>query len=137
MVTGITCSFKAMQHTVATAGAAVTIAVDPHEHLFYERRIFGDFSSYRRITGDQSINPQPMFYSSMRNPTDFSVRSLSARRKLCIYLTLVPTRLILANRKVGSSLVSSESLYLYEFASLMFSKKENKLHFMRVYYLPN
>lgn len=89
-----------MQHTVATAGAAVTTAVDPHEHLFYERRIFGDFSSYWRITGDQSINPQPMFYSSRRNPTDFSVRSLSVRRKLCIYLTLVPTDLILMSERL-------------------------------------
>lgn len=60
---------------------------------FTNGRIFGDFSSYRRITGDQSINPQPTFYSSRRNPTDFSARSLSVRRKLRIYLTLVPNRL--------------------------------------------
>lgn len=48
-----------MQHTVATVGGAVTAAVEPHEHLFYQGKGIQKNSFEHGWSADQSINPQP------------------------------------------------------------------------------
>lgn len=74
-----------MQHTVATAGAAVTVAVEPHEHLFYQGKEIQE--NFVRA-GDQRISRLTLNLKSSiaRNPTDFSKWLLSTRVGSCVFI---------------------------------------------------
>lgn len=80
-----------MQHTVATAGAAVTVAVEPHEHLFYQgKEIQENFVQ----AGDQRISRLTLnlkFYSS-KPYRFFEMVAFHSCRKLRIYLIRIPEK---------------------------------------------